>query len=86
VRTARTCSGVRRAQARTVRRRARPRHTAQCAADPGERDAVDRALLATGFPYDRRERRDFYFTFWEAFMIRTQGVRRTGSPALDLWT
>ena len=23
-------------------------------------------------------------TFWEAFMMRTQGVRRTGSAALDL--
>jgi myo-inositol-1(or 4)-monophosphatase len=46
--------------------------------------ALDRALLATGFPYDRRERRNFYFTFWEAFMMRTQGVRRTGSAALDL--
>jgi hypothetical protein len=43
--------------------------------------SLDRALLATGFRYDRRERRDFYFTFWEAFMIRTQGVRRRGSPA-----
>ncbi len=46
--------------------------------------ALERALLATGFPYDRRERRNFYFTFWEAFMMRTQGVRRTGSAALDL--
>jgi myo-inositol-1(or 4)-monophosphatase len=46
--------------------------------------SLDRALLATGFPYDRRERRNFYFTFWEAFMMRTQGVRRSGSAALDL--
>jgi myo-inositol-1(or 4)-monophosphatase len=46
--------------------------------------SLDRSLLATGFPYDRRERRNFYFTFWEAFMMRTQGVRRTGSAALDL--
>jgi myo-inositol-1(or 4)-monophosphatase len=46
--------------------------------------ALDLALLATGFPYDRRERRHFYLTFWEAFMMRTQGVRRTGSAALDL--
>ena len=42
------------------------------------------SLLATGFPYDRRERRRFYLTFWEAFMLRTQGVRRTGAAALDL--
>lgn len=46
--------------------------------------ALDLALLSTGFPYDRRERRHFYLTFWEAFMMRTQGVRRTGSAALDL--
>jgi len=45
---------------------------------------LDTALLATGFPYDRRERRRFYLAFWEAFMLRTHGVRRTGSAALDL--
>ena len=45
---------------------------------------LDMALLATGFPYDRRERRRYYLAFWEAFMLRTQGVRRTGSAALDL--
>jgi len=42
------------------------------------------ALLCTGFAYDRRERRRFYLCFWEEFMTRTQGVRRTGSAALDL--
>jgi myo-inositol-1(or 4)-monophosphatase len=46
--------------------------------------ALAGALLATGFPYDRRERRRFYLAFWEAFMLRTHGVRRTGSAALDL--
>jgi myo-inositol-1(or 4)-monophosphatase len=45
---------------------------------------LETALLATGFPYDRRERRRFYLAFWEAFMLRTHGVRRTGSAALDL--
>ncbi len=45
---------------------------------------LDAALLATGFPYDRRERRRFYLAFWEAFMMRVQGVRRCGSAALDL--
>ena len=45
---------------------------------------LETALLVTGFPYDRRERRRFYLAFWEAFMIRTHGVRRTGSAALDL--
>ncbi len=47
-------------------------------------DTLATSLLQTGFPYDRRERRRFYLCFWEAFMTRTQGVRRTGAAALDL--
>jgi myo-inositol-1(or 4)-monophosphatase len=46
--------------------------------------SLDKSLLLTGFPYDRRERRRFYLAFWEAFMLRSHGVRRTGSAALDL--
>jgi myo-inositol-1(or 4)-monophosphatase len=46
--------------------------------------SLESALLITGFAYDRRERRRFYLAFWEAFMMRTHGVRRTGSAALDL--
>lgn len=42
------------------------------------------SLLATGFPYDRRERRRFYLCFWEEFMTRVHGVRRAGAAALDL--
>jgi myo-inositol-1(or 4)-monophosphatase len=45
---------------------------------------LEYALLGTGFPYDRRQRRRLYLSFWEAFMMRVQGVRRTGSAALDL--
>jgi len=45
---------------------------------------LESSLLLTGFPYDRRQRRRFYLAFWEAFMMRTHGVRRTGSAALDL--
>jgi myo-inositol-1(or 4)-monophosphatase len=62
---------------RGARLNARPIHVS---ATP----SLDLSLLATGFPYDRRERRNFYFTFWEAFMMRTHGVRRTGSAALDM--
>ena len=47
-------------------------------------DALDRALLATGTPYDRRERADFYLHGIKAFMLRAQGIRRAGSAALDL--
>ncbi len=45
---------------------------------------LESSLLATGFPYDRRLRRRFYMSYWEAFMMRVQGVRRVGSAALDL--
>jgi myo-inositol-1(or 4)-monophosphatase len=45
---------------------------------------LDKALLATGFPYDRRQRADFYLDFFKEFMARSQGIRRAGSAALDL--
>jgi myo-inositol-1(or 4)-monophosphatase len=45
---------------------------------------LDHALLATGFPYDRRRSPEFYLAFWEEALRRTQGVRRSGSAALDL--
>lgn len=45
---------------------------------------LDGALLATGFPYDRREKADFYLSFVADFMRRSQGIRRAGCAALDL--
>jgi myo-inositol-1(or 4)-monophosphatase len=45
---------------------------------------LERALLATGFPYDRRENADYYLAFFKRFMVSTQGTRRNGSAALDL--
>ena len=45
---------------------------------------LGRALLATGFPYDRRRRAGFYLAFVEAALTRAQCVRRGGSAALDL--
>ncbi len=45
---------------------------------------LDQSLLLTGFPYDRRRRSAFYLGYYEAFMLRTHGVRRSGSAALDL--
>jgi myo-inositol-1(or 4)-monophosphatase len=56
----------------------------------GERIAVshtrrlEHSLLASGFPYDRRERADFYLAFFKAFMLRSHGIRRAGAAALDL--
>jgi myo-inositol-1(or 4)-monophosphatase len=47
-------------------------------------DELDKALLGTGFPYDAREFADFYLTYFQAFMMRCQGIRRSGSAALDL--
>ncbi len=49
-----------------------------------EVSALDGALLATGFPYDRREQAGFYLHFVEAALRRAQDVRRGGSAALDL--
>ena len=45
---------------------------------------LDDALLATGFPYDRREHLDSYLGFFADLVRRAQGVRRNGSAALDL--
>jgi len=45
---------------------------------------LERSLVLTGFPYDRRQRSEYYLRFYQAFMVRTQGVRRCGSAALDL--
>ena len=45
---------------------------------------LDKALLATGFPYDHREHADFYLSYFSAFMTRCQGIRRSGAAALDL--
>jgi myo-inositol-1(or 4)-monophosphatase len=45
---------------------------------------LDKALLATGFPYDSRDNAGCYLAFFKAFLIRCQGIRRAGSAALDL--
>jgi len=44
---------------------------------------LNQALVATGFPYDIRETRA-NICHHDAFLLRTQGVRRCGSAALDL--
>ena len=76
---------LRRAQKGMLHRAARPRRDAQRQADPRQHHGQPvGALLSTGFPYDRRERRRYYLCFWEELMTRVQGVRRTGAAALDL--
>ncbi len=42
------------------------------------------ALLATGFPYDRRVAADNNTRMLDHFLRRSQGVRRAGAAALDL--
>jgi myo-inositol-1(or 4)-monophosphatase len=46
--------------------------------------ALPQALVATGFPYDRRDHTDYYLGFFKDFVRGAQGVRRNGSAALDL--
>ena len=48
-----------------------------------EVEALNDALLGTGFPYDVRERGDFARHFTN-FIMQAQSVRRDGSAALDL--
>jgi len=45
---------------------------------------LEQALLATGFPYDRRRLDDNNHREFVALNLATQGVRRPGSAALDL--
>ncbi len=42
------------------------------------------ALVATGFPYDRRERADEYLEDWRRLLPRCRDLRRAGAAALDL--
>ena len=47
-------------------------------------DALASALLATGFPYDRRERLPQLLHWLGGALMAAHGVRRAGSAALDL--
>jgi myo-inositol-1(or 4)-monophosphatase len=47
-------------------------------------DTLERALVATGFPYDIRERLPETLARMGRAMATTQGLRRAGSAALDL--
>lgn len=42
------------------------------------------ALLATGFPYDVHTSPDNNLDYFNAFVLRAQGIRRPGSAALDV--
>ncbi len=47
---------------------------------------LDEALCVTGFPYDRRERAHVYLAYVERVIRQSQGLRRSGSAAMDLAT
>ncbi len=61
-----------------------------CDGDPirvSQIDSLGRALVATGFPYDRRERAKVYTDINAAVISEVQGIRRFGAATLDLaWT
>ncbi len=46
--------------------------------------ALSDSLLATGFPYDRREKIDEYLPIFKNFMMKVHGIRRCGAAAIDL--
>ncbi len=46
--------------------------------------SLERAMLVTGFPYDRASNPDANFDRWEHFQRRAGACRRLGSAALDL--
>lgn len=49
-----------------------------------ETTTLDRSLVSTGFPYDRREHAGAYLKVMEQVMKASQGTRRLGAAALDL--
>lgn len=47
-------------------------------------NSLQRALVATGFPYDVRARTDSVLAMLKVVLTHAQGVRRAGAAALDL--
>lgn len=45
---------------------------------------LEKSLLATGFPYYKYDTLQKYFSALEAFMLKSRGIRRLGSAAVDL--
>jgi myo-inositol-1(or 4)-monophosphatase len=51
---------------------------------PRPRVELDRALVATGFPFRVKEHMDPYLASFKSIALRVSGVRRAGAAALDL--
>jgi myo-inositol-1(or 4)-monophosphatase len=49
-----------------------------------EVDLLQKALVATGFPYDVQERPDSIVAMLKAVMTHSQGIRRPGAATMDL--
>ncbi|NPA43869.1 MAG: inositol monophosphatase [Chlorobi bacterium] len=49
-----------------------------------EETALDRSLIATGFPYKNYDKLDAYLNSFRYLMFHTAGIRRLGSAAADL--
>ncbi len=49
-----------------------------------ERTALQESMLCSGFPYDSFQNPDNNIAEWKAFTVRTRGLRRFGSIALEL--
>eukprot|EP00161_Ancyromonas_sigmoides_P016255 TRINITY_DN4334_c0_g1_i1.p1 TRINITY_DN4334_c0_g1~~TRINITY_DN4334_c0_g1_i1.p1 ORF type:complete len:325 (+),score=127.79 TRINITY_DN4334_c0_g1_i1:65-976(+) len=47
-------------------------------------DTLDRALVASGFPYDRRTVEDNNIASFSNVILKVQGFRRNGSAAIDM--
>jgi myo-inositol-1(or 4)-monophosphatase len=47
-------------------------------------EEISQSLIATGFPYDRWQKGNYYLQEYSAFMKQCQGVRRAGAAAVDL--
>ncbi len=45
---------------------------------------LSHSLLATGFPYDRKEKIDTYLAIIKVFLLLTHDIRRVGAAALDM--
>ncbi|MBI5208963.1 MAG: inositol monophosphatase [Elusimicrobia bacterium] len=46
--------------------------------------SLSKALLITGFPYDRDQRSGYYVEFYRAFLDICHDIRRSGTAALDM--
>lgn len=49
-----------------------------------EKDQLQTCVLASGFPYDKYTNPDNNLEQWGQFLVRSRGMRRMGSAALDL--